>query len=410
MNTTPSKQLHKILITTDLFSTDTNGVATSVRNLQEELTGKGYDVRILTLSDRMRSHRDGSVYYIRSLPLGIVYPHVRVPASFRHRLIRELIDWKPDIIHSQCEFFSFQYALRISKLTGAPIVHTYHTLYEQYVPYLFHSAWLGEHVVRTGSRRRLKRVSRVIAPTRKVEKALHSYGLRNSICVVPSGISLEQHQQRLSPQERQERRRALGIGDGQLVLIYLGRLGLEKNLTELLELFASAVRRGEDVVFLMVGDGPAREELEKLVRSLGVEERVIFTGMVPSSQVQEYYQLGDLFVSASTSETQGLTYVEAAANGLPLLCRQDPCLTDVIHPGENGYEYTSNAEFLDCLHSILNDPAWRRSAGRRSEELASAFDKHSFGQAIEAVYQSVCTQSQQPGAAGESERERERVY
>ena len=137
----------KILITTDLYSTETNGVVTSVKNLAEELSANGHDVRILTLSGDIRSHRDGSVYYIRSIPIG-VYPNVRMPLSYRHRLIKELIEWKPDVIHSQCEFFSFQYARRISKLTGAPIVHTYHTLYEQYVKYLIPSKRLGKAVVR----------------------------------------------------------------------------------------------------------------------------------------------------------------------------------------------------------------------------------------------------------------------
>ena len=99
----------KILITTDLYTTATNGVVTSVKNLFDELKGKGHDVRILTLSDSMNSYRDGDVYYIRSMPIG-VYPNVRMPLSYRHKLIKELIEWKPDIIHSQCEFFSFQFA------------------------------------------------------------------------------------------------------------------------------------------------------------------------------------------------------------------------------------------------------------------------------------------------------------
>ena len=111
--------------------------------------------------------------------------------------------------------------------------------------------------------------------------------------------------------------------------------------------------------------------------------------MVDPASVQEYYQLGDLFVSASTSETQGLTYVEAAANGLPLLCRKDRCLDDVIIEGENGYEYTSAEEFLEEIANITSDPEWRKIAGKKSEEIAAAFDKSSFGEAVEKVYESV---------------------
>lgn len=379
----------KVLITTDLYTVSTNGVVTSVQNLFDELTAKGHDVKILTISDTLHSHREGAVYYIRSVPLGAVYPDLRMPTSYRHKLIQEIIDWKPDVVHSQCEFFSYQFAARISKITGAPLVHTYHTLYEQYLTsYIIPSKRLGDYLAKVLSRRRLRRVDTLVAPTQKVENTLQGYGMRSQISVVPSGISLEQHQQRITPEQRREKRSELGIGEDDQVLINLGRLGGEKNLGELLELFAEARKSNEGLKFLIVGDGPAREDLQKLAKALGVEEHVIFTGMVPPGEVQNYYQLGDVFVSASTSETQGLTYIEAAANGLPLLCRQDDCLADVLQEGENGYEYTSAEEFLNAIDAVM-DPAWREAASKRSEEIAASFDKKAFGEAIENIYESV---------------------
>ncbi len=375
----------KILITTDLYSTDTNGVVTSVKNLSEELLAKGHDIRILTLSDNIRSHKEGFVYYIRSMPIG-VYPNVRMPLSYRHRLIKELIEWVPDVIHSQCEFFSFQYARRISKLTGAPIVHTYHTLYEQYVKYLIPSKRIGKTVVRVVSRRRLKRCKCVIAPTYKVEDALRGYGLKNDISIVPSGISLEQHKKRISAEQRSTRRKALGIDENDTVLINLGRLGAEKNLGELIKYYSEAIKENKNLKFLIVGDGPAKEELESLCQQLKIGSQVIFTGMVKPSEVQEYYQLGDVFVSASTSEAQGLTYIEAAANGLPLLCRKDNCLKDVIKQGENGYEYRNAEEFLEMIKIISENTEWREAASKKSIEIADSFDKSSFGDAVEKVY------------------------
>ena len=381
----------KILITTDLFTTETNGVVTSVRNLFDQLTQMGHDVKILTISDSIHSHRDGAVYYIRSVPLKVVYPDLRMPTSYhRNKLIQEIIDWKPDIVHSQCEFFSFQFAARISRITGAPIVHTYHTLYEQYLTsYVIPSKRLGDYLAKVLSRQRLKRVSTLVAPTRKVENTLQGYGIQAPINVVPSGISLEQHHQRLSPQERLQRRRELGIRDDDQVLINLGRLGGEKNLGELIGLFAEARQTEPGLKFLIVGDGPARPALEQQAKELGVAQDVIFTGMVEPCQVQNYYQLGDVFVSASTSETQGLTYIEAAANGLPLLCRQDDCLDDVLEEGRNGYEYTNAEEFLHAIDAVIHDEKWRTDAARRSEEIAAAYDKKAFGEAMETIYESV---------------------
>ncbi|MBQ7416345.1 MAG: glycosyltransferase [Oscillospiraceae bacterium] len=378
----------KILITTDLYTTETNGVVTSVKNLSEELIARGHEVRILTVADGWHSCQIGNVYYIRSVPLGVIYPDVRMPTSYHHhRLIKELIQWGPQVIHSQCEFFSFQFASYISKKTGAPIVHTYHTLYEQYAPYVLPIKGVGEKAVGTLSKFRLKNVQRVIAPTRKVEDTLRSYGVAAPISVVPSGIRLEQHSKRLDVSERSAGRAQLGISDEDLVLLNIGRLGNEKNLDELVRYFADVLPEYENLKFLIVGDGPAREMLEKLTDELGLREYVIFTGMVPPTQVQEYYQLGDIFVSASTSETQGLTYIEAAANGLPLLCRQDPCLRDVMVSGENGYDYTDVEGFRQALRAIAADLRWREAASERSRQIAASFGKDAFGSAVEDIYQ-----------------------
>ena len=380
----------KVLITTDLYTTNTNGVVTSVRNLMEELEKKGHEVRVLTVSEKLKSHQDDNIYYIKSLPLGVVYPDVRMPISYHHhRFIQELIDWKPDVIHSQCEFFSYQFASYISRKTGAPIVHTYHTLYEQYVTYIFPSQRIGAFFVGKLSKYRLRKAEAVVAPTQKVEAVLKNYGVQNPIHVVPSGIALEQHKERISEEERREKRSALGIPEDALVLLNLGRLGTEKNLTEVVELFAIAREQNSKLMLLIVGDGPVRKELEELSSKLDVADHVIFTGMVDPSEVHKYYQLGDIFVSASTSETQGLTYIEAAANGLPLLCRKDPCLDGVLVEGKNGYEYEAQQEFCELLDTILSRPDWWHTAQMQSKKIADTFDKSSFAQRIEDIYESV---------------------
>ncbi|MBR3894097.1 MAG: glycosyltransferase family 4 protein [Clostridia bacterium] len=375
----------KILITTDLFTVTTNGVVTSVRNLTEALRNRGHDVRILTLSEKYKSHREGDVYYIRSLPVA-VYPGVRMSFASHHSLIKELIQWKPDVIHSQCEFFTFRFARRIAKKTGAPIVHTYHTMYEQYVSYLIPGKKLGRWFVRTAARHLLNKVNAIIVPTPKVEDSLHGYQIKPPMEVIPSGISLEQFQLRLSPAERIAKRASLGITEDQTVLISLGRLGYEKNLDELIRFFEQAVASHPELLLMIVGDGPAKSDLEKLAQEKQISDKVIFTGMVPPAEVQNYYQLGDVFVSASTSETQGLTYIEAAANALPLLCRRDPCLEGVVITGENGYTYTADNEFFDALDRILRDPQWIKTAGKRSEQIAETFGKERFGEAVETLY------------------------
>ena len=380
----------KILITTDLYTTDTNGVVTSIKNLKEALTDRGHDVRVLTVSENRESYTKGDdEYYVKSLSLEWVYPNVRMPYSYHNDIIREIIEWKPDIIHSQCEIFSMRFAKIISRKTKAPIVHTYHTMYEDYVGYVIPFERLGRWVVKFLSNKLLSKVSIVVAPTRKVENVLKDYGLKQEMHVVPTGISLDKHREEMDEDERRERRRALGIDDDEFVLISLGRLGNEKNTEELIRFFANVQKKHERTRLLIVGDGPNRENLENLSRELDLDKKIIFTGMVDPAEVQKYYKLGDLYVSASTSETQGLTYAEAAANKLPLLCREDPVLKDVIVSGHNGYEYTSEDEFEKSLEFIINNPEWRTKAGKESNIIADSFDKSTFAESIEELYRSL---------------------
>ena len=209
----------KILITTDLFTVTSNGVVTSVKNLFDELKARGHDVRILTLSENSRSHRDQSVYFIQSKPF-YVYPNIRKPLSYVNLpLVMELIEWKPDIIHSQCEFFTMQFAIRISRKTGAPIVHTYHTMYEEYSGYLIPWKRLGKWAARTFTMKRLDHASLVIVPTPKIAELLREYELNIPLRIIPTGISLDQHKQRISPEFRLAKRRELGIRDDQTVLL-----------------------------------------------------------------------------------------------------------------------------------------------------------------------------------------------
>lgn len=121
----------RVLITTDLFKPTINGVVTSILNLEQELKEQGHEVKILAVSQNVYSYREDNVYYVRSVPSHI-YPEVRVPVSRAASFVEELIEWKPEVVHSQCEFFSYGFAKRIAKATNARLVHTYHTLYEQY--------------------------------------------------------------------------------------------------------------------------------------------------------------------------------------------------------------------------------------------------------------------------------------
>ena len=206
----------------------------------------------------------------------------------------------------------------------------------------------------------------VIAPTGKVRDLLQRYGVKTPVEVIPSGLELEQFAVQMDDMERNTLREKFGIGKEDVVLLYLGRLAQEKNIEELLLL----TDRYADphIKLLLVGDGPYRSVLEEKAAKLRLGERVIFAGMVPPNEVVRYYSLGDIFVSASQSETQGLTYVEAMAAGLPLLCRDDPCLLEVVQNGKNGLTYINEDEFRQKLGFLLHDKYARYVLGNAAKK------------------------------------------
>lgn len=374
----------KILITTDCYEPVINGVVTSVVNLAAGLSAQGHEVRILTLSGDHHSRRLGNVVYMGSVDAGRVYPDARFCPLPAGRCFRELVEWKPDIVHSQCEFSTFLMAKRIAARCGCPLVHTYHTVYEDFTHYFSHSAALGKKEAAAFSRGVLNKTDAVIAPTTKIEEMLRRYGVRVPISVIPSGLDLSRFQQ---TGDKDALRRNLGIQSGETVLLYVGRLAQEKNIDELLRLLKS--QNDPRIRLLLVGDGPYRAHLEYKARELGLEDRVVFAGMVNHGEIARYYAAGDIFVSASQSETQGLTYQEAMAAGLPLLCRRDACLVDVIQDGVNGMTYDSDAEFSKKLSLLAEDEARRLMGNAARETVFNHYSTEKFAESVLDEYRAV---------------------
>lgn len=348
----------KILITTDWYDPVVNGVVTSVHTLMTELEKRGHEVRVLT-------------------------------------------EWGPELIHTQCEFSTFFPARRIARELHIPIIHTYHTIYEDYTHYFSPRKTWGRKVVREITRRLSRQVSGMIVPSEKLRRILEGYQVECPLWVIPSGIDLsrftggadavsEKSGGESGPDSgqswRERVRRSYGLPPEKTVLLYVGRLAKEKNIEELLLFQRRAAEMG--TVLMIVGGGPHRAALEKQVSRMCMDGSVIFTGMIPREEVWKYYQAGDLFVSASTSETQGMIYGEALAAGLPVLCRRDGCLDGVIEEGENGWQYDGLEQFLAFLEKWGDlDDDGRRKMREYAERSAVRFSAEAFGREVERVYE-----------------------
>lgn len=375
----------KVLITTDWYAPVVNGVVTSVLLLQRELEELGHEVRVFTLSDSLHSYTNGKVYYMGSISANKIYPGARFRLKRARSMMQELLAWKPDVIHSQCEFSSFRVAYSLSTRLGTPIVHTYHTVYEDYTHYFSPSARVGKAAVALFSRWICGKTACVVAPSKKVECLLRHYNVHCRIEVIPTGIDLRIYREAPDPERMAALRTRWAIPEDKTVLLYVGRMAKEKNLERLIDQIA-AHKRG-DIVFLLVGDGPDREEVLDYAGNRGVE--VVFTGMVPHSEIPDYYRLGDLFVTASTSETQGLTYFEALAAGVPVLCCRDACVDGVIENGVNGWQYDSCESFGRCLSAYCGNAELRARMSAAARESSEKFSAEVFGRAVEQLYQTV---------------------
>lgn len=381
----------KVLITTDWYEPVVNGVVASVLTLKAQLERLGCDVRVLTLAEGLRSSSRNGVYRLASLNASVFYDHARISVLPNRRIRRELEEWKPDVIHSQCEFSTFLWARTLAKKLRIPIVHTYHTIYEDYTHYYSPSKTVGKKMISAFSKKFCSQVDAVITPTHKVETLLRGYGVNAPIHVIPTGLDLTRFSPARSSADHERSaqiRRELKIPADHRVLVSVCRLAKEKNVDEVLEHLAQA--HPARTTFVMVGDGPYRHELESLVDRLGIRSMVRFAGFQDPSRVPEYYRMGDVFVSASLSETQGLTFIEAMACGIPLLCRHDESLEGVIIDGVTGYQYTSTAEFTDALGTLLDDPrALRRMSRQAAHHAAQRFSAEAFGSAAVSCYRDV---------------------
>lgn len=381
----------RVLLTTDWWEPTVNGVVASVTTLKRELEALGHEVRVLTLAEGLRSTRRDGVYRLGSVSASIFYDRARIGALRNDPIRREILEWSPDVVHSQCEFSTFVWARRISRELGVPLLHTYHTIYEDYTHYYSPSRTMGRKMVAAFSRKLCESTDAVVAPTAKVQKLLVGYGITRPVHVIPTGLDLRRFRPARDAAELADAttlRRELEVPAGHTVLLSVCRLAKEKNVEEVLRHLAASGR--EDCTLVLVGDGPSREHLEDLAEELGIADRLRFVGGVEPAEVPRYYRMADVFVSASLSETQGLTFIEALACGLPLLCRRDPSLTGVVLEGTTGWQYDDEQEFAYRLGDLAGHPDERaRMAGAAVRHAHETCGAETFARRTVEVYEDV---------------------
>ena len=372
----------RIGLFTDTYFPQVSGVATSIRTLKSELEKLGHTVFIFTTTDKdVERYEDWQIVRIPSVPF-FAFKDRRVAYRGFSKALEIAKQYKLDIIHTQTEFSLGLLGIWIAKALKIPVVHTYHTQYEDYVRYIANGMVIRPSMVKYIMRGFMSDLDGVICPSEIVYDLLVKYKVPIEKRVIPTGIELAKFERpEIGQEDLHHLREKLGITPDQTMLLSLSRVSYEKNIQAVLSALPDVLAEDPNVRLVVAGDGPYLGDLKAQAKKLGIEEAVIFTGMIAPSETALYYKAADFFISASTSETQGLTYLETLASGTPLIAHGNPYLDNVITDQMFGTLYYQDQELAGAiLEAIIATPAKDESkwADKLTEISAETFGRRVY--------------------------------
>jgi len=376
----------RVGIFSDTYRPQVNGVVSSILTLEKELRKKGHKVYIITTTDPDAPTVEPNVLRIPSVEFKPL-PQYRLGMLYSSKIIKKIKRLELDIIHSQTEWGVGTFARFAAINLEIPLVHTYHTLYEYYTHYVTrgHFTVPAKKLAAAISKFYCEKCNALIVPTRKVEDILYSYDVDKDMNIIPTGIELDKfYRENYTDEEIRFMRENFGIKDTDFLCVYIGRIAKEKSIDVLIDMFSKIT--DETYKFMIVGRGPVIEDLKEQAEKLGINDRVIFTGEVPHDKVPVYYQMGDVFLNASISETQGLTFVEAMAAKTPVNARYDLNLEDLLVKNEAGLVYKDEEEFINNIKLLKENKEFREKIIENAYNVSQDFTAEKFGDRVEAVY------------------------
>lgn len=385
----PKGKKMKILITTEFYYPFQCGVTTAVVNEIKALEQRGHEIRVLTIGEGRKSFWDEErkCWYIRS-NFPKLYKDSYASLAINDPILKSVEEWKPEIIHSQSEFFSFLFASTISRRLSIPIVHTCHTDFVAYSIHFtsFTRVWcfFASLVVPF----LIRKAKRLICSTDKIYSLIQSYRINKPIDRIMVGLDLDLFRQPFSIEERRSFRKQFGLSEDDVVFLSVSRLSQEKRVDETIRLFSHILSSCHKAKLMVVGDGSLRGSLEKIVKDEGIEDDVIFTGEVASDEVWKYYRSGDIYIGSSLSETQCLSYVEAMASGMPLLVKDDAVLKGYLLNNRNGMTFNSFDDFVLKAGILASSAELRKKLGEEAKKSVGRFSLPIFGEKLRKSFES----------------------
>lgn len=383
----------RVGIFTDSYYPHVSGVATSIEMLKEALLDMGHKVYIVAPNldnNKFIYDKEKEIIWLPGIKTGI-YKTKLTPIYSKKAMKIIKNEWNLDIIHSQTEFGVGYFSRIIAKKLHIPVVHTYHTLYEDYVYYVTHGhfdKWAKRMAIKITKYYCDTHCDELIVPTKKIKDLfINKYNITRNMAVIPTGIDIKKFYATPSlKKQAKELRAKYNIEPDDFLIGSVGRVATEKSFDKLIINLKVLVKDNPKIKAMIVGAGPALEDLQELTKSLDLTDNVIFTGLVDYNLIPSYYQIFNVMTSFSTTETQGLTIIEGLAAEKPTVCINDDSFKEMIQDKYNGYLFKNDQDFQNIIIRLLSDKKLYNEMSQNAKNSTHPYSKEVFASEVLKVY------------------------
>ena len=382
----------RIGIFSDAYTPYISGLVTSEVMLKKALEKQGHEVYVVTAnleSFKYEYDEDEKVLRIPGIPTGIY--DSRLTSIYPIQAVNKIKNWKLDVIHSQTEFAIGAFARIIAKQYNIPLVHTYHTMYEDYIYYITKgyfeksSKKLVEYLTKFYCE---KTATELIVPTSKTYKLFkEKYRVEKNINIIPTGIEVDRfYTENIKQKELENLKKLLKINKRDFVILFVGRIAEEKNIEFLIKAHKDLVEEHKNIKLLIVGDGPDKDAYERLSKDLGLDKNIIFTGKAAWEEMPYYYHIANVFTSASKTETQGLTVIEAMASNLVPVCMKDEAFESMITEELNGLLFEDIKGYQKQILRLYENKKELEQFNKQARIQSDSYSSKYYGEKVLEVY------------------------
>ena len=386
----------RVGIFTESYPPLVNGVSTSILMLEHALTKLGHEVFIITVSDNKKDYvleNNGHILRLPSVNLANCYDY-KMTSVYPIKAVNMIKKMNLDVIHSNVEFTVGIFARVVSEQLSIPLVHTYHTNWEDYTHYITKNKKILDDICKKLLKYLVvffedKTVTELIVPSNKIYNLFKDkYKFTKNIHIIQTGIETSKfYKENFNQKDINSLKKKLGIKKKDFVVMTVSRLAKEKSVDRIINNHKELVKKYSNMKLLIVGDGPDIDKLKDEAKSLGVSDSVIFIGKVPLSDIPIYYQLGNVFVTASKSETQGLTVVEAISSSLPVVAVKDDSFVNSVIEDFNGFVFTDDEKYINSISKLYEDKELYNRLSNQSRLLSEDFSSEYFALKVLKVYE-----------------------